>query len=113
LHPKGVKAAVIISAGFKEAGTEGILLEEELKKLVKESGIRILGPNCLGIINTSNNINATFAAGMLPKGRLSFFSQSGAPLIQELDINPLVVYEKGAKAVDARIIISHAEKGEF
>ena len=82
---KGVKAAVIISAGFKEAGAAGILLEEELKALVRESGIRVLGPNCLGLINTSNNINATFAAGMLPKGRLSFFSQSGALGIAILD----------------------------
>lgn len=82
---KRVKAAVIISAGFKEAGAAGILLEEDLKALVRESGIRVLGPNCLGIINTSNNINATFAAGMLPKGRLSFFSQSGALGIAILD----------------------------
>jgi len=82
---KGVKSAVIISAGFKEAGSAGILLEEELKAIVRESGIRILGPNCLGVINTSNNINATFAAGMLPKGRLAFFSQSGALGIAILD----------------------------
>lgn len=82
---KGVKSVVIISAGFKESGTAGVLLEEELKVLVRESGIRILGPNCLGIINTANNLNATFAAGMLPKGRLSFFSQSGALGIAILD----------------------------
>jgi acetyltransferase len=82
---KRVKSAVIISAGFKEAGTEGIVLEEELRTLVRESGIRVLGPNCLGIINTANNLNATFAAGMLPKGRLSFFSQSGALGIAILD----------------------------
>jgi acetyltransferase len=82
---KGVKSAVIISAGFKEAGSEGILLEEEIKSLVKNSSIRILGPNCLGAINTSNNLNATFAAGMLPKGRLAFFSQSGALGIAILD----------------------------
>lgn len=82
---KGVKSAVIISAGFKEAGSAGILLEEELKSIVRESGIRLLGPNCLGVINTSNNINATFAAGMLPKGRLAFFSQSGALGIAILD----------------------------
>jgi acetyltransferase len=82
---KGVKSAVIVSAGFKEAGTAGILLEEELKALVRESGIEVLGPNCLGIINTANNLNATFAAGMLPKGRLSFFSQSGALGIAILD----------------------------
>ncbi len=82
---KGVKSAVIISAGFKEAGSAGIMLEEELKSIVRESGIRLLGPNCLGVINTSNNINATFAAGMLPKGRLAFFSQSGALGIAILD----------------------------
>ena len=82
---KGVKSAVIISAGFKEAGPAGIVLEEELKTLVRESGIRVLGPNCLGIINTANNLNATFAAGMLPKGKLSFFSQSGALGIAILD----------------------------
>lgn len=82
---KGVKSAVIISAGFKEAGSAGILLEEELKSIVRDSGIRLLGPNCLGVINTSNNINATFAAGMLPKGRLAFFSQSGALGIAILD----------------------------
>lgn len=82
---KGVKSAVIISAGFKESGTAGVLLEEELKALVRDSGIRVLGPNCLGIINTANNINATFAAGMLPKGKISFFSQSGALGIAILD----------------------------
>ena len=82
---KGVKSAVIISAGFKESGTAGVLLEEELKALARDSGIRILGPNCLGVINTANNINATFAAGMLPKGKISFFSQSGALGIAILD----------------------------
>jgi acetate---CoA ligase (ADP-forming) len=82
---KGIKAAVIISAGFKEAGSEGILLEEELKALIKDSGLRVLGPNCLGVINTANQVNATFAAGMLPKGGLSFFSQSGALGLAILD----------------------------
>jgi acetate---CoA ligase (ADP-forming) len=82
---RGIKSAVIISAGFKEAGTAGIILEEELKSIAAKENIRILGPNCLGIINTSNSLNATFAAGMLPKGRLSFFSQSGALGIAILD----------------------------
>lgn len=81
----GVKAAVLISAGFKEAGAEGALLEREIKGIGKERGIRILGPNCLGLINTSNSMNATFAAGMLPKGGLAFFSQSGALGIAILD----------------------------
>ncbi|MEW6109387.1 MAG: acetate--CoA ligase alpha subunit [Nitrospirota bacterium] len=82
---KGVRSAVIISAGFREAGSAGILLEEELRSIVRGSGIRILGPNCLGAINTCNSLNATFAAGMLPKGRLAFFSQSGALGIAILD----------------------------
>ncbi|MBI4690046.1 MAG: acetate--CoA ligase family protein [Nitrospirae bacterium] len=81
----GIGAAVIISAGFKEAGTEGVKLEEKIKQISRGHNIRLLGPNCLGIINTANNLNATFAAGMLPGGRLAFFSQSGALGIAILD----------------------------
>ncbi|MCL5022821.1 MAG: acetate--CoA ligase family protein [Nitrospirae bacterium] len=81
----GVGAAVIISAGFKESGPEGMKREIELKRIAKEHDIRMLGPNCLGIINTANDMNATFAAGMLPKGRIAFFSQSGALGIAVLD----------------------------
>ncbi len=81
----GVRAAVILSAGFKEAGKEGTLLEEEVKRISRERGIRVLGPNCLGMINTANDMNATFAAGMLPKGRIAFFSQSGAMGIAIMD----------------------------
>jgi acetyl coenzyme A synthetase (ADP forming)-like protein len=80
-----IKSAIVISAGFKEAGKEGTLLEEELKKISKEQGIRILGPNCLGLINTVNDMNATFAADMLPKGKIGFFSQSGAMGIAIMD----------------------------
>jgi acetyltransferase len=81
----GIKAAVILSAGFKEAGKEGTRLEEELRTISKEQGIRILGPNCLGLINTANRMNATFAADMLPKGSIAFFSQSGAMGIAIMD----------------------------
>ena len=81
----GISAAVILSAGFKEAGAEGLKLENELKDIGRKSGVRVLGPNCLGIINTSNNMNASFAGGMLPKGKISFFSQSGALGIAILD----------------------------
>jgi acetyltransferase len=82
---KGVKCAVVISAGFKESGSEGAVLEQTLKGIVKSSRIRLLGPNCLGIINTGINLNATFAKWMLPKGNISFFSQSGALGIAVLD----------------------------
>ncbi len=81
----GVKSAVILSAGFKETGPEGVRLEEEIRKIGRDNNIRILGPNCLGIINTANSMNATFAAGMLPTGRNAFFSQSGALGIAILD----------------------------
>ncbi|HTF99851.1 MAG TPA: acetate--CoA ligase family protein [Nitrospirota bacterium] len=82
---KGVKSAIILSAGFKEAGKDGTLLEEEIKIIAREQGIRLLGPNCLGLINTANDMNATFAADMLPKGRIGFFSQSGAMGIAIMD----------------------------
>jgi acetate---CoA ligase (ADP-forming) len=82
---KGVKSAIILSAGFKEAGKDGTLLEEEIKTIGKDQGIRLLGPNCLGLINTANDMNATFAADMLPKGRIGFFSQSGAMGIAIMD----------------------------
>ncbi|MEJ2695013.1 MAG: acetate--CoA ligase family protein [Candidatus Sulfobium sp.] len=82
---KGVRSAVIISSGFREGGAEGAQREEELKAIVRESGMHVVGPNCLGIINTFNSLNATFAAGMLPKGRMAFFSQSGALGIAILD----------------------------
>jgi acetyl coenzyme A synthetase (ADP forming)-like protein len=81
----GIKAAILITAGFKEAGKEGTRLEEELKKIAEEQDVRILGPNCLGLINTSNDMNATFAADMLPQGKIGFFSQSGAMGIAIMD----------------------------
>jgi acetyltransferase len=77
---KGAKAAVVISAGFKEIGGEGERLEEELKEIAKRYGIAMLGPNCLGIINTDPEVslNATFAYGMPRRGNIAFISQSGA-----------------------------------
>ncbi|MFO0752407.1 MAG: acetate--CoA ligase family protein [Thermodesulfovibrionales bacterium] len=81
----GVRAAIVISAGFKEAGPEGVRREERIKAITRKHSLRMLGPNCLGLINTANNMNASFAGGMLPKGRISFFSQSGALGIAILD----------------------------
>jgi len=74
----GVKGIVIISAGFKEVGGEGVLREKELVEIVRSYGMKMVGPNCLGVINTRNKMNASFAADMLPPGRVSMFSQSGA-----------------------------------
>jgi acetate---CoA ligase (ADP-forming) len=75
---KKVKWAIIISAGFKETGVEGAKRESQLIAKAKEYGIRILGPNCMGIIDTECPINATFSHLMPPKGRIGFISQSGA-----------------------------------
>jgi acetyltransferase len=73
-----VKSVLIISAGFKETGSEGAKLEREVVELARKANIRVIGPNCLGIINTSNKLNASFAPEMPPYGRVSFLSQSGA-----------------------------------
>ena len=75
---KGVKALIVISAGFKEIGHEGALLEERLVEIGVKYGMRIQGPNCLGIINTAAPLNLSFAAGMPREGRIGFVSQSGA-----------------------------------
>ncbi len=79
---KGIQAAVIISAGFREAGAQGEACERETVEASKNGGTRILGPNCLGIINASENLDATISRVIDPKklkpGRIAFISQSGA-----------------------------------
>ncbi len=82
---KGVKVAIVISAGFRETGKQGLALEREVREIAEQEGIRVLGPNCLGVINTGASLNATFARGMPPKGKVSFFSQSGALGVAVLD----------------------------
>ncbi len=74
----GIKGLIIISAGFKEIGQEGLALEKQLIALKNKYNLRIIGPNCFGIIRPSLNLNATFGE-MLPKvGNIAFISQSGA-----------------------------------
>lgn len=75
---KGVPAVVIITAGFRESGREGVEREREVIEIAKEYNIRVIGPNVLGIIDTATPINATFAAGTPPRGNIAFMSQSGA-----------------------------------
>lgn len=85
---KGVKGVVVISAGFKEMGGAGFEMENELKALVKKRDIRLVGPNCLGIINTAPDVsmNASFAQAMPSPGRIGFISQSGAMCTAVLDL---------------------------
>ena len=75
---KGVKGLIVISAGFKETGRKGAILEEQLLELGRKFNMRIQGPNCLGIINTSASLNLSFAEGMPRRGSIGFISQSGA-----------------------------------
>lgn len=81
----GVKGAIIISAGFKEIGPEGVKLEQQILEQSQKSGMRIIGPNCLGVMNPVLGLNATFAAGMAHKGNVAFISQSGALCTAVLD----------------------------
>lgn len=84
---KGVKGVVVISAGFKEVGGDGTQMELDLAKKVRDAGIPLIGPNCLGVINTASDIhmNATFARKMPKSGKLAFISQSGALCTSVLD----------------------------
>jgi acetyltransferase len=81
----GVKGIIIISAGFKEVGPEGVELERRVLEAARRYGIRVVGPNCLGVMNPIGRMNATFAAGIANPGRVGFISQSGALLTAILD----------------------------
>ena len=84
---KGVRGLVVISAGFSEVGEEGAAAEAELLDVVRRAGMRMVGPNCMGLINTSSavNLNGTFAPVYPPPGNVAMSSQSGALGIAILD----------------------------
>jgi acetyltransferase len=85
----GVKSAVVISAGFREQGPDGAALEDEIRKHLERGpasgGLRLIGPNCMGFMNPTIGLNATFAKSMPQKGSVAFLSQSGALLTSILD----------------------------
>ncbi|MFH1313507.1 MAG: acetate--CoA ligase family protein [Candidatus Eisenbacteria bacterium] len=81
----GAKAITVITAGFKETGPEGAAEEAELARLCSDKGVRMLGPNCLGLINTHHRMNASFAKHMPRTGGISVVSQSGALCTAILD----------------------------
>lgn len=74
----GIKSAVVISAGFREQGPAGAVLEEEIKTHLTRGSLRLLGPNCMGFMNPTIGLNATFAKTVSGKGSVAFLSQSGA-----------------------------------
>jgi acetyltransferase len=81
----GVQGAIIISAGFKELGPRGVRLEEKILAEARRGQLRIIGPNCLGVMNPLTGLNATFASTMARPGNVAFISQSGAFCTAVLD----------------------------
>lgn len=81
----GVRAAIVVSAGFREVGAEGRALEAQLVAALRGSGLRLLGPNCLGLMNPRLGLNATFAPSLAAPGHVGFLSQSGAICTAVLD----------------------------
>src|SRR3974390_20747 len=76
----GIPGAVVISAGFKETGPAGVELERQLLAHARRGNMRLVGPNCLGVMNPITGVNATFAAGICPPGHVGFFNPTGALL---------------------------------
>lgn len=82
---QGLKYLVVITAGFKETGKEGLELERKLLEICRKYNMRMLGPNCVGLMDTHAPINASFAAGFPLQGEIAFISQSGAMVLSILD----------------------------
>ncbi len=80
-----VKGAIILTAGFKEIGPAGLQLEEQIRMNARRGRMRVIGPNCLGVMSPLTGLNATYAAGMARPGNVAFISQSGALCTAVLD----------------------------
>jgi acetyltransferase len=126
---KGVRGAVVLSAGFREAGEAGRAREAELRAWLAGQPIRVLGPNCLGWIRPSRRLNATFAPGMPPAGGIAFLSHSGAlataildwararrlgfaffaTLGNQADLTESDVLEAAAEDPETRVIVAYLE----
>ncbi len=116
----GVKAVIIITAGFKEVGEEGRKLEEEIIRIARRAGIRVIGPNCLGVIAPANKFNASFGGELPAAGSIGYLSQSGAILAAILDIanasgigfSKLVSFGNKADIDELEIILAMGEDPE-
>jgi acetyltransferase len=134
---KLIPSVIVISAGFREAGMDGLEREQELLEIAKQYNIRLIGPNCLGVIDTLTPMNASFSAGMPPEGPMDFMSQSGAlgtaildwaqagrlglskfvSLGNKADVNEIDLLAAWADDPGSRVILSYIEGlpdgGEF
>ena len=118
---KGVKAVIVVSGGFKESGPEGAALEEKLRRIAEGSGVRVLGPNCIGVYNPYSRVDTIFLPEerlARPKpGTLSFISQSGALAVAMLDwlalhgygIGKCVSYGNGCDVDETDLLLYLAE----
>ena len=126
---KKISGVVVISAGFREAGMEGLERELELLEIAKKYQFRLIGPNCLGIIDTFTPINASFSAGTPPQGPMAFMSQSGAlgtaildwaqagrlglakfvSLGNKADVSEIELLEAWADDEDTKVIMMYSE----
>ena len=115
---KGTRSAIVISAGFKETGEQGLALEKEIGEIAKEHGVTLLGPNCLGFLHPKLRLNASFAPMLPEDGHVAFFSQSGALCTAILDLSRgKIGFSKfvstGNKAVtDERDLLSYFAKDD-
>ena len=98
LGSKEIKNAIVVSGGFSETGEEGRELEEKLMQVAEKHGIRIIGPNCIGTIDTHAPVNTTFVVGMPEQGGIGFISQSGAMVAAVID------WARGAGVGFSRIV---------
>ncbi|WP_138430985.1 acetate--CoA ligase family protein [Fodinibius saliphilus] len=95
---RGITHAIVVSGGFSETGKEGEQLEKELKAVADEMGIHVIGPNCIGTIDTHTPVNTTFVTGMPESGEIGFCSQSGAMVASVID------WARGAGVGFSRIV---------
>jgi len=95
---RGIRHAIVISGGFSETGEKGKKLEENLRKAAEEQDVRIIGPNCIGTIDTHTPVNTTFVTGMPETGEIGFSSQSGAMVASVID------WARGAGVGFSRIV---------
>ncbi len=127
---KGIKGVIIISAGFREAGTEGVERERELIRIAKEYNMRMIGPNVLGVLDTFTPMNASFAADSPPQGPIAMTSQSGAlgtaildwaqagslglskfvSLGNKADVNEIDLLNEWAKDDNTKVILMYIEE---
>ncbi|WP_344949046.1 GNAT family N-acetyltransferase [Actinomadura miaoliensis] len=102
----GVQALIVVTAGFAETGPEGARREAELLAICRDAGMRLVGPNCLGIVNTAESLNASFLPAMPARGRLAVMSQSGA-------VGVALLAQAGATGLGVSSFVSAGNKADI